>query len=70
MLACILNQPKGHWLLSDTLNSIIFTSLKFKDKIDFGTFDNLVEEDVNVGYELSCFASNIKKLLGFWIFNF
>jgi hypothetical protein len=39
-------------------------SLKFKDKIDFATFDNLVEEDVNVGYELLCFASNIKKVVG------
>jgi hypothetical protein len=36
-------------------------SLKFKDKIDFATFDNLMEEDGNVVYELSCLASNIKK---------
>jgi hypothetical protein len=36
-------------------------SLKFRDEIDFATFDNLIEEDGNVAYELSCLASNIKK---------
>jgi hypothetical protein len=36
-------------------------SLEFKDEIDFATFDNSMEEDGNVVYELSCLASNIKK---------
>jgi len=36
-------------------------SLKFKDEIDSATLDNLMEEDGNVVYELSCLASNIKK---------
>jgi hypothetical protein len=36
-------------------------SLKFKDEIDFATFDNLMEQDANVVFELSCLASNIKK---------
>jgi hypothetical protein len=36
-------------------------SLKFKDEIDFVTFDNLMKKDGNVVYELSCLASNIKK---------
>jgi hypothetical protein len=36
-------------------------SLKFRDEIDFTTFNNLMEEDGNVVYELSCFASNINK---------
>jgi hypothetical protein len=36
-------------------------SLKFKDEIDSTTFDNLMEKDGNVVYELSCLASNIKK---------
>jgi hypothetical protein len=40
MSTCILNQCKGHWLLSDALNSTIFMSLKFKDEIDFANFDN------------------------------
>jgi hypothetical protein len=61
MSAFILNQFKGHWLLSDALNFTISMSLKFKDEIDSATFDNLMEEDGNVVYELSCLASNIKK---------
>jgi hypothetical protein len=36
-------------------------NLKFKDEIDFVTFDNLMEEDANVVFMLSCLASNIKK---------
>jgi hypothetical protein len=41
-------------------------SLKFKNEIDFTTFDNLMEEDANVAPKLSCLVSNIKKkLLGF-----
>jgi len=36
-------------------------NLKFRDEIDSTTFDNLMEEDANVIYELSCLASNIKK---------
>jgi hypothetical protein len=36
-------------------------SLKCRDEINFATFDNLMEEDGNVVYELSCLASNIKK---------
>jgi hypothetical protein len=59
--ACILNQFQGHWLLSDALNSTISMSLKFKDEIDSITFNNLMEEDGNVLYKLSCLASNIKK---------
>jgi hypothetical protein len=29
-------------------------SLKFRDEIDFATFDNLMEKDGNVVYEKSC----------------
>jgi len=39
-------------------------SLKSKDEIDFETFDNLMEEDRNVVFELSCLASNIRKEVG------
>jgi hypothetical protein len=46
-------------------------NLKFKDEIDFATFENLMEEDGFVAYELSCLAFNIKrKLFRFWIFLF
>jgi len=48
-------------LLSDALKFSISMSLKFKDEIDSTTFDNLMEEDGNVVYELSCLTSNIKK---------
>jgi hypothetical protein len=58
---CILNQSRGHWLLSVALNFAISMSLNFKDEIDYATFDNLMEEDGNVVYELSCLASKIKK---------
>jgi hypothetical protein len=58
---CILNQSRYHLLLSDALNFAISMSLKFRDEIDSATFDNLMEEDGNVVYELSCFASNVKK---------
>jgi hypothetical protein len=61
MSTCILNQSRGHWLLSDALNFAISMSLGFRDEIDFATFDNLMEEDGNIVYELSCLASNIKK---------
>jgi len=57
----ILHQSKGHWWLSDTLNFAISMILEFKDEINFVTFDNLMEEDGNVVYELSCLASNKKK---------
>jgi hypothetical protein len=36
-------------------------SLKFRDEIDFATFDNLMEENENVVNVLSCLASNIKN---------
>ncbi len=62
VFASILNQFKGHWLLRDALiNSVISMSLKFKDEIDFVTFDNLMKENGNVVSELLCLASNIKK---------
>jgi hypothetical protein len=69
--ACILNQSRGHWLLSDALNFAISMSLKLKDEIDSTTFDNLMEENGNVVYELSCLASNIKKeVFKVWIHLF
>jgi hypothetical protein len=44
-------------------------SLKFKDEIDFASFNKFKEDDGNGVYELSCLKSNIKnKLFMFWIF--
>jgi hypothetical protein len=48
MSTYILNQFRGHWLLNDALNFAISMSPKFRDEIDFATFDNLMEEDGNV----------------------
>ncbi len=42
VFTCILNQSKGHWLLSDALNFAIPMSLKFKDEINSTAFDNLM----------------------------
>jgi len=39
----------------------LWWSFKFKDAIDFTTFDNLMEDDANVVFELLCLASNMKK---------
>jgi len=36
-------------------------SLKFNIEINFATFDNLMEKNANVVFDLSCLASNIKK---------
>jgi hypothetical protein len=59
-------------LLNDALKYTISISLKFKDEIDSTTFDNVMEEDGNVVYELSYLAFNIKKIncLGFGFFSF
>jgi hypothetical protein len=46
------------------LNSTISMSVKFKDEINYIASDNLMEEDANVDFELSCLASNIKKEIG------
>jgi hypothetical protein len=60
-------------LLSDAPNSTIPMSLKFRDEVNYVFFDNLMEEDENIVYELSCLASNIKKkivqVLEFFIFS-
>ncbi len=43
-------------------------SLKFKDKIDFATFDNILEGDANVALSYHVWLPTLKKkLLGFWI---
>jgi len=52
IFVCILNQSKVHWLLSDVLNSTISMSLKSKDEIDSENFDNIMEEDTNLVFEL------------------
>jgi hypothetical protein len=36
-------------------------NIKFKDEIHYATFGDLMEEDANVVFELSCLTSNIEK---------
>jgi hypothetical protein len=36
-------------------------NVTFKDEINYITFNNLLEENANVDFELSHLASNIKK---------
>jgi hypothetical protein len=49
-------------IIADSFSPTIFTCiLKLRVIGDFATFDNLMEKDENVIYELSCLASHIKK---------
>jgi hypothetical protein len=42
MFICVLNQSKGHWVLSNTLNSAISTCLKLKEEFEISSsFDIL-----------------------------
>jgi hypothetical protein len=59
---CVFNQSKGHWLLSDSLNSTI--SICFKLIKEFGisiSFDNVMEDESIIALELNFLSSNIKK---------
>jgi len=48
-------------LLSDALNFVVSMNLKFNNEIDSAPFDNLMEKDANVVFEISCLVSNMKK---------
>ncbi len=62
--ACVLNQSKGHWLLNDTFNSIIFINLKLRTKHEnVPSFQTVMEEDFSVTLELICLASSEKRFL-------
>ncbi len=61
VITCVLNQSKGHWLLSDAFHSTIFISLKLKELENAPSFKTLMEEDSNVALELICLVSNIRK---------
>jgi hypothetical protein len=58
---CVLNQSRGHWLLSDAFHSTISMSLKLREPKNAPSFQTLMEEDSNVAFELICLASNIRK---------
>jgi hypothetical protein len=49
----ILNQSKGHWLLSDALHVTISTSLKLKEKMNsLPLLEILIDDDLGVDIEL------------------
>jgi hypothetical protein len=60
--AHVLNQSRGHWLLSNAFNFAISISLKLKVKHENAlSFQTLMEKDYSMALELICFASNIRK---------
>ncbi len=62
MVACVLNQSKSHWLLSNALQSTNIMHLKFKEKIiNPSTLVSLIDDDFGRAFELSLFTSNIKR---------
>jgi hypothetical protein len=47
---CVLNQSRGHWLLSDDRHSTISMSLKLREEPKSApSFQTLVEKDIGVG---------------------
>jgi len=61
-MACVLNQSRGHWLLSDDLHFAISMSLKLKEEPkNAPSFHTLMQEDFGVALDLICLASNIRK---------
>jgi hypothetical protein len=62
VIACVLNQSRKHWLLSDAFHFAISMSLKFtKEPKNAPSFQTLMEEDCSVAFELICLAFNIEK---------
>lgn len=62
VIAYVLNQSLGHWLLTNALNSIISLSLKLKrDSEPLPSFEHLMEDEYSLAKELTLLASNIRK---------
>jgi hypothetical protein len=62
VIACVLNQSHGHWLLGDAPHSIISMSLKLNEENEVVHFlDSLMEDDSSVANELVFLASNIRR---------
>jgi len=62
VVACVLNQSKSHWLLSNALQSTTIMHLKFKEKIiNPSTLVSLIDDDFGIAFELSLFTSNIRR---------
>jgi hypothetical protein len=62
VFACVLNQSRGHWLLSDVLHFAISMSLKLREENQvLPSFKNLMDDDSIVNDELSLLTSNIRR---------
>ncbi len=60
--ACVMNQSKGHWPLSNALFATITMTCKLTKEVEMNLFVNgLMEKNAIVGVELDWLASNIKK---------
>jgi hypothetical protein len=73
VITCVLNQLKSHWLLSNALQFDITMCLKLKEEIinPFAPV-SLIDDDFGIAFELSLFASNIRRevscVLDYFIF--
>ncbi len=70
VITYVLNQYKGHWLLSDAIHSAIFMSLKLKEPKNAPSFQILMEKDFGMALEFICLASTIKKEAELWSFTY
>jgi hypothetical protein len=53
---------RGHWSLSDALDYAISINVKLGDEIETSTsYDNLMDENTNVVFELVCLVFQHKK---------
>jgi hypothetical protein len=63
---CVMNQSKGHWLLSNALFATISMTRKLTKEVEMNLFVNgLMEKSVIIGVELDLLASNkMKEVFG------
>ncbi len=61
LYTCVFNQYEVHWLLSVVLQFAISICLKLKEFEILVSFDNFMEEESIVVFELGFLALNIKK---------
>jgi hypothetical protein len=63
VIACILNQPKSHWLLSYALQFAITMCLKFKEKfINPSAQVSLIYDDSRIAFIFVCFQHQKRNL--------
>jgi len=62
----VLNQSRGHWLLSDVLNAIIIMNLIFKEEFQISSnLQDLIDDDSIVAQELALFLTLEEKYVAF-----